>query len=198
MGNNIRPWVQNRGLGRLLAQETTVSDIIQLLSDRDPSPWEGVVGFIPDEVTREASNANRADLLLTAGGRTAVIEVKLGHIMSAEQQGKYEALQPRPDLYLAALDADRHRVGADAPSWTFISLADLLARWSGTEDPLARALAVETAATVSTWDRSISGVFAPRGAADRSPVSTRSSSRASPRDVSPRIFAREVGWRAAG
>jgi hypothetical protein len=170
VGNNTRPWVQNRGLGRLLTQETTVSDIIQLLSDRDSSPWEGVVGFVPDDVTREASKSNRADLLLSAGDRRAVIEVKLGHIMSAEQQGKYEALQPRPDLYLAALDADRHRVGGEAPRWTFISLADLLGRWSETADPLARSLAIEAAAAVSAWDRSISGVFAARGASDRLPI----------------------------
>lgn len=86
-----------------------MSDIIQLLSDRDSSLWAGLVGFVPDDVTREASNANRADLLLSAGERRAVIEVKLGHIMSPEQQGKYEALHPRHDLYLAALEADRHR-----------------------------------------------------------------------------------------
>jgi len=72
-------------MGRLLAQETNVSDLIQFLSDRDPSPWAELVGFVPDNVAREAQNANHADLLLTANSQAAVVEVKLGHLMSTKQ-----------------------------------------------------------------------------------------------------------------
>jgi len=55
-----------------------VSDLIQFLSDRDPSPWAELVGFVPDAVTRESLADNHADLLLTSDSKTAVIEVKLG------------------------------------------------------------------------------------------------------------------------
>lgn len=102
--------MRDRGLSRLLTQETNVSDLIQFLSDRDPSPWEALVEFIPDDVVREASAANNADLLLIADARSAVIEVKLGHLMYTEQQEKYETLAPEPDLYLAALSADEGRL----------------------------------------------------------------------------------------
>lgn len=98
MGKSVAPWVRNRGLGRLLAQETSVSDLIQFLSDRDASPWAELVGFVPDEVSREVREANNADLLLTSGSRSAVVEVKLGHLMSDQQQEKYEALISSPDL----------------------------------------------------------------------------------------------------
>lgn len=82
MGKTVSSWVRSRGLGRLLAQETNVSDFIQFLSDRDALPWAGLVGFVPDNVSREIQKANNADLLLTSGSRTAVVEVKLGHLLS--------------------------------------------------------------------------------------------------------------------
>ena len=82
---------------RLLAQETNVSDLIQFLSDRGPSPWAELVGFVPDAVTREALADNHADLLLTSDSKTAVIEVKLGHLMTVKQRERYEALASRPD-----------------------------------------------------------------------------------------------------
>jgi hypothetical protein len=122
MGKTVSPWVRSRGFGRLLAQETNVSDLIQFLSDRDASPWAALVGFVPDNVSREVQKANNADLLLSSGSRVAVIEVKLGHVMSEEQQKKYEALSIRPDLYLAALASDNLRLGKNSERWTFISL----------------------------------------------------------------------------
>jgi hypothetical protein len=78
-------------VSRLLAQETNVSDLIQFQSDRDPPPWAELVGFVPGGITREALDANQADLLLTSDSQAAVVEVKLGHLMSTKQQEKYEA-----------------------------------------------------------------------------------------------------------
>ena len=164
-----------------------MSDVIQLLSDRDMSPWEDVVGFLPVDVTREASAANKADLLLSSGGRRAVIEVKLGHLMSSEQEKAYEALTPRHGLYLAALAADRHRVERAGSPWTFISLADLVRRWAGSADTFARLLAVEIATTIETWDQLISGLFeAPGG-----------DSRPTLRDLDQKFLARVVTRRVA-
>lgn len=170
--SNTAPWVRARGMGRLLAQETNISDVIQFLSDRDPSPWAHLVGFVPDTVSREAREANHADLLLSSAARSAVIEVKLGHVMGAKQQQKYEALASEPDLYLSALSFDVGRVDAESGRWRFISLSDLVASWSDVRDESARVLAREAGEILRAWDQSIAGVFADRGAATRVPLST--------------------------
>jgi hypothetical protein len=164
MSKNAAPWVRGRGLERLLAQETNVSDLIQFLSDRDPSPWAELVGFVPDAVTREALADNHADQLLTSDSKTAVVAVKLGHLMTVEQQEKYEALASRPDLYMAALTADKVRLASDSDRWGFLSLSDLVSCWEKASDELARLLASEAARVLQGWDRMISGVFDTRSA----------------------------------
>jgi hypothetical protein len=171
MSKNAAPWVRGRGLERLLAQETNVSDLIQFLSDRDPSPWAELVGFVPDAVTREALANNHADLMLTSDSKTAVVEVKLGHLMTVEQQEKYEALASRPDLYMAALTADKVRLASDSGRWRFLSLSDLVSRWEKVSDELARLLAGEAARVLQGWDRMISGVFDARSAEGWTPLS---------------------------
>ncbi|MCT1459806.1 hypothetical protein M3G03_09700 [Aestuariimicrobium sp. p3-SID1156] len=187
MSNNAAPWVRARGMGRLLAQETNISDVVQFLSDRDPSPWADLVGFVPDTVSREARDANHADLLLSSAARRAVIEVKLGHSMSAEQQKKYEVLASQPDLYLAALSFDAGRVDADAARWRFLCLSDFVGAWEDSSDESARVLAREAAAVLRSWDNSIARVFARRGAEDSQPLSS----------LDQKFFARVVTRRVA-
>lgn len=170
MTKNAAPWVRGRGMSRLLSHETNVSDLIQFLSDRDPSPWASLISFVPDNVEREARQANQADLLLTARTRRAVVEVKLGHLMDAKQQEKYEALKPKPDLYLAALTSDEIRLATDSDSWSFLSLSDLVSRWADSKDDLARLLASEAAQILREWDEKIFGVFAPPSSGRRKPL----------------------------
>ncbi|MDQ2845847.1 MAG: hypothetical protein M3Y77_05755 [Actinomycetota bacterium] len=158
-------------MGRLLAQETNVSDLIQFLGDRDPTPWAELVGFVPDDVIREAQDANHADLLLTAESKAAVVEVKLGHLMSTKQQAAYEALRSRPVLYLAALSSDRARLEADSDRWNFLSLCELISRWETVDDELARLLAREATGVLRKWDQMISGVFALPAAGESTPLS---------------------------
>ncbi|WP_458111005.1 hypothetical protein M1D88_11405 [Arthrobacter sp. R1-13] len=148
-----------------------MSDLIQFLSDRDPSPWIELIGFVPDNVSREVQKANNADLLLTSGSRTAVVEVKLGHLMSEDQQKKYEALTSHPDLYLAALASDRRRLRNSPGRWRFLSLSELVGRWESAGDDLARGLASEAANVLRTWDTLISGVFEARSEESWSPLS---------------------------
>lgn len=159
MSEQTAPWVRTRGLGRLLAQETNVSDLIQFLSDCDPSPWLNLIGFVPEDVVREASTANNADLLLTSGEENAVIEVKLGHLMSVKQQEQYEALPSHPALYMAALSGDEVRLATVSDRWTFLSLTDIVKGWEGVEDQTASLLAREVAEILGEWDRMITGVF---------------------------------------
>lgn len=159
MTKNASPWVRTRGFGRLLAQETNISDLIQFLSDRDPTPWLDLVGFVPNEVDREARTANHADLLLTSSSRAAVVEVKLGHLMSSNQQAKYESLTSRPDLYLSALSLDEMRLGPDPGRWRFLSLSELVGRWENVDDERARVVAGEAAGVLREWDHMITRVF---------------------------------------
>lgn len=148
-----------------------MSDLIQFLSDRDMSPWAELVGFIPEDVVREAQGTNHADLLLTAGEKSAVIEVKLGHLMSVEQQTKYEALSSPAKLYLAALKSDEVRLLSDSGPWAFLSLSDLVGCWENVDDDLARLLAIDAAGVLRAWDQMITGVFEPRSADARMPLS---------------------------
>lgn len=136
-----------------------MSDLIQFLSDCDPSPWLNLIGFVPEDVVREAGTANNADLLLTCGEENAVIEVKLGHLMSVKQQEQYEALPSHPALYMAALSGDEVRLAAVSDRWTFLSLTDIVKGWEGVEDQTASLLAREVAEILGEWDRMITGVF---------------------------------------
>jgi hypothetical protein len=129
------------------------------------------VGFVPDDVAREAQKSNHADLLLTEDSQTAVVEVKLGHVMGAKQQAKYEALRPRPDLYLAALSSDKARLETDSDRWSFLGLSELIGRWEEADDELARLFAGEAAGVLRTWDQMISGVFGLPSAAESRPLS---------------------------
>jgi hypothetical protein len=54
--------------GRLHAQKTNVSDLIQVLSDLDPSPWAGIVGLVLGNIC-EVQEANNAEQLLTSRSR---------------------------------------------------------------------------------------------------------------------------------
>lgn len=148
-----------------------MSDLIQFLSDLDPSPWAELVGFVPDAVVREERSSSHADLLLTSASKVALVEVKLGHLMSVEQQEKYEALESRPDLYLAALGADEVRLEEGSDWWRFLSLSDLVSCWKSSSDVTARLLAGKVAAVLRDWDRMISGVLATRTTVGSAPLS---------------------------
>lgn len=134
MAKTVNPWIGSRGMERLLARETNISDLIQLLSDRDRGPWTELVGFEPGDVAREARIANNADLLLTSSDRSAAIEVKLGHLMSDSQQSKYEELTAVSELYLAAMSSDMVRLEVNSDRWRFVSLSDLISRWNNSSD----------------------------------------------------------------
>jgi hypothetical protein len=157
------PWVRGRGFDRLLAQETNISDLLQFLSDRDSRPWAGLVGFVPKSVDREARRSNNADLLLTADDEGLVaVEVKLGHVMSAEQQANYERLPEKTKLYLAALSMDEQRLAAGSTSrWSFLSLVGIFDAWTDIDDEVSRVLASQAVTVLRKWDAQISAVFEP-------------------------------------
>jgi hypothetical protein len=155
------PWVRGRGIGRLLAQETNISDLLQFLGDRDATPWEGLVGFLPEKVEREILQSNNADLLLTAKDGTRIaIEVKLGHVLSDDQQKRYEDLPAGTTLVLAALSMDEQRLSLDPTTrWKFLGLVQLFDAWTEVEDEAARTLASQVVQVLRTWDEQIAGVF---------------------------------------
>lgn len=159
----LLPWVRSRGLGRLLAQETNISDLLQFLSDRDSQPWADLVGFVPKSVEREARRSNNADLLLTAeDGRLVAVEVKLGHVLSTQQQTNYEKLPVETELYLAALSMDKQRLeAASTERWRFVDLVQIFEAWTISGDDVSRVLAHQAFLVLQEWDAQISAVFEP-------------------------------------
>ena len=156
----LSPWIRSRGLGRLLAQETNISDLLQFLSDRDSAPWANLVGFVPTTVEREAREANSADLLLVADHRRAAVEVKLGHLMDAGQQKGYEDLATDTSLYLAALTTDRRRLESDSTGrWRFLNLVQVFEAWADVDDEVSRVFAGQAVLVLHDWDAQISSVF---------------------------------------
>ncbi|TCI98822.1 hypothetical protein [Aeromicrobium sp. IC_218] len=155
------PWVRSRGLGRLIAQETNVSDLLQFLTDLDPTPWSSLIGFVPAAALREARGVNNADLLLVSDdGSRAVVEVKLGHLMSRKQQEAYEGLRPRPALYLAALSADAIRITSPSSErWGFLSLINIFSAFSRMDSDFGRSLATQVSETLGQWDSDVAAVF---------------------------------------
>lgn len=169
----LLPWVRSRGLGRLLAQETNISDLLQFLSDRDSRPWADLVGFVPKSVEREALRSNNADLLLAAeDGRLVAVEVKLGHVLSAQQQANYENLSVGTGLYLAALSMDRQRLEAGSTDrWGFLDLVQIFEAWTESGDDVSQVLAGQAVLVLQEWDAQISGVFEPPEREDGLPLS---------------------------
>lgn len=144
-----------------------------MLTDRDSTPWDELVGFVPRNIAREALKAdNKADLQLTAGARSAIVEVKLGHLMSADQQAAYESIKTSPDLYLAALKADAASLPSNTDRWGFLSLSDLIGAWEHSGDDLARLLSSEAARVLRSWDTQITGVLSDRSSGAGEPMST--------------------------
>lgn len=167
------PWVRGRGLDRLLARETNVSDLLQWLSDLDPAPWASLVGFIPASVDREALKGNNnADLLLRGWhDEQAAIEVKVGHFLSERQREAYEKLPSNPQLYLAALTADSSRMAALENRWHFLGLTDIVRAWLNSADPTASMLAGAAVTVLDGWDARVSSVLAAPGSPEARPLS---------------------------
>lgn len=171
MTKHNSPWIRARGLERVLAQETNISDFIQYLSDLDPNPWISIVGFLPNEVIRESLKSNNADLQLSDGKSIAIIEVKLGHLMSESQQVKYEAIPEQPDLYLLALAMDESRVFNHSARWKFRNLSEFFERWLDSDVDLARTQAQEIVAILKSWDDQLLSVSKPRSSPNHEPLS---------------------------
>jgi hypothetical protein len=169
----LSPWARSRGMSRLLAQETNISDLLQFLSDRDSGPWADLVGFAPTTVERESREASHADLLLISDDRRAAVEVKLGHLMDDRQQARYEDLASDTDLYLAALNMDRRRLDSDSTNrWNFLNLEQIFEAWTEVDDEVSRVLARQTVLVLRAWNSKISAVFESPDSDDAKPLSS--------------------------
>jgi len=166
---------QLRGLQRVLARETNISDLLQYLSDEDPRPWLDLVGFVPTTTSREfklARVGNRRDVKGTADivlkdpeGGELLIELKLAHAFSQDQRERYEE-STNGRLVLAGLAADATLVRT-AKRWEYLKLATILQAWRSSISRDAASLAVTATAVIESWDKVISAVFEPSGSSRR-------------------------------
>lgn len=160
---------QLRGFERILASEVRVSDLLQELTDRDPTPWADIIGMVPVSAERERPlaklkrgerNKGSIDLLLESpDGDEVALELKVGHAFSEDQQSRYEASTDGA-LFLLGMDADRHLV-EDHPRWGFRVLAEVFEAWSSSPAEDARRLARMATQTLRRWDAAVDAVFRP-------------------------------------
>lgn len=158
-----------RGFERILTTEVHVSNLLQELTDRDPTPWGEIIGMVPVTSDRERPFAKlkgrrsvrgTIDLLLTSSdGDEVAIEVKIAHQFSDGQRKHYEAASDG-NLILVGMAADSTLVNG-YPRWSYRSLADVFNAWSGSCDEEAALLARMAARAMRKWDTIVNSVFRP-------------------------------------
>lgn len=156
-----------RGFERVMASEIHVSDLLQEITDRDPTPWNELINLVPIDCFREHpftrfKKANSVpgsiDLLLVSSDDTEVlIEVKLSHHFSDDQRERYES-SGGDVLCLLGMEADRDWV-ARFPRWTFMSLESVFKAWIDSHDEKAATLAQMAATTLEEWNYGVNSVF---------------------------------------
>ncbi|TDP79291.1 hypothetical protein DEU31_1663 [Brachybacterium sp. AG952] len=165
------------GLGRILASETNVSDLLAYFTEEDPSPWVELIGKAPARVIREgrASTAKRADLLLQdeSGATVGAVEVKLGHHLSQEQSDWYTTtFEADVPLLLASLDPVDERVELPDPRWSALLLSDLMGRWTGSSVHEVAVLAASVTAILTAWSTQVAAVSTGMGGRAEEPLAT--------------------------
>ena len=153
------------GLGRILASETNVSDLLAYFTEEDPSPWTELLDVAPASVVREgrARTMKRADLqLLDADGETiGAVEVKLGHHLDQEQSDWYlETFDSDVPLLLATLDPDDAGDESPDPRWITTPLPGLVRRWAASSNSEVAVLAAAAAHVLASWAALITAVSA--------------------------------------
>lgn len=144
-------------LGRLLSREEQVSDLVAFLAALDPEPLRAALDLAPGElrVRREASlgSAGRADLLVRAGGDTALLEVKEAAAEHGDQFASYDAWASRQTgrpvrCFVASLDDE---VSGVPVGWGRLPLPRLVGGWRNSTDPNASWLADRAASVLEQW-----------------------------------------------
>lgn len=151
------------GCRRLLARETNVSDLLQYLTDRDPTPWAALApGTVGADREARIGATQSADLILRdiEGTATGGVEVKLGYTFDGAQAEAYEkTLDERIPLLLAGLDTDAVSAGAARERWQFVHLSTLVSTWTSSKDTEAAAVACAAARVLTHWDETTSAVL---------------------------------------
>ena len=151
------------GFHRLMAQEENVSDLLQHLTDLDPTPWEELApGTTHADRESGLGGRKRADLMLRGadGEATGGAEVKLGHVFDESQATAYEkALDTGEPLLLLGLDVDAESAQATGERWRFVRLSALVAKWVESDDPEASAVASAMLRVLTDRDSAISGTL---------------------------------------
>lgn len=151
------------GLGRILASETNVSDLLAYFTEEDPTPWSDLLRALPAQAIREgrARTVKRADLILTdeSGSPIGAVEVKLGHHLNKEQSEWYtETFEEGVPLLLTSLDSESLRDELPDSRWITIPLPDLVGRWTSSSSPEVAVLAEAATKVLQSWAALITAV----------------------------------------
>lgn len=153
-------------LGRLIAHENSVSDLLAFLFERDPKPLIRLLGLDVDvyRCCREARTpAGRLDVVVYRASDdlpVAVLELKGASSEHGDQLERYQAwaakFDPVPLLFYCTLDGDDDTPRAP---WRQIVLTELFEAWSSAGDPHAAWLSHEIAKVLRGWDEEADGVI---------------------------------------
>lgn len=170
----------SRGIARALRNESTVSDLLQHLSDLDFSPWKSLVDVGSGSALREkalSGGAGRADLVVVddSGAPRALVEVKVAHSFDDRQREKYEKWAAdegettgrTPRLLLLTVEPGNYR----HEGWDSTSLAEAFAAWATSTHPDARSLARQVVEVLTRWEQVMHGAMQPFGTAEAVTIS---------------------------
>jgi hypothetical protein len=158
-------------LGRLLAHESSLSDLLAFLAELDPLPIEATLGLAggPHRFCREASATRgmakgRLDLVVrrcSDNHPVAVLEIKGASDVHGDQLDRYNTWSdsfdpPVRQRFYCTLDGD---IPAPDPQWRTVSLVDLFGAWRRSDNAHAAWLSDQIAQMLGRWDSEADGII---------------------------------------
>ncbi|WP_370192499.1 hypothetical protein [Streptacidiphilus sp. MAP5-52] len=153
-------------LGRLVANENSLSDLLTVLAERDPRPLIELLGLADDayrfrrevKLTKPSGCLDVVVYRQSDGFPVAVLEMKGASDEHSGQLDRYQdwavAHNPVPTLFFCTFDGD----AATAP-WKSLRLVTIFGAWEGVADPYAAWLASEITSVLRSWDAEADGVI---------------------------------------
>jgi hypothetical protein len=156
-------------MSRLMYRETTVSDMLALLIEREPAPLVKVLDLGDRDVS--SLSVRREDFSRSGGKRAfqdlvvfvddhpiAALEVKVSAGWHGQQEAKYldwaGRFEPVPALFLVSPWGISY---GESDDWKPVALSKFLGAWVDSEDPLVRPLAQAMRDEVDSWTQTVPG-----------------------------------------
>lgn len=164
-----------RGLHRVLARETNISDLLQYLTDEDPHPWLDLGRFRSNHDQSRVQARPRGQSPWCQGhsrpraqgpcGRRAPYRAETCARVLPGPAQEVRSVNQRP-VAARGTRGDATLVRT-AKRWEYLSLATNVHAWRNSISGDASSLAVTANAVIESWDEDVSAVFEPPGSSRR-------------------------------